>query len=132
MPYITSIERIGIKKGIEQSQEQMKQVLLESLELGLDLKFGSVGLNLLPEISLIQNVELLREIQKLLKITNTVEELIRQIALKTIEFRLEQKFGSVGLNLLPEISEIQNVELLREIQEGLERVNTVEELRQIF
>ncbi|HBY76151.1 MAG TPA: cytosolic protein, partial [Cyanobacteria bacterium UBA11148] len=79
MPYITSIERIGIKKGIEQSQEQMKQVLIESLELGLDLKFGSVGLNLLQEISLIQNVELLREIQKLLKITNTVEELIRQI-----------------------------------------------------
>ena len=78
MPYITSIERIGIKKGIEQSQEQMKQVLLESLELGLELKFGSVGLNLLPEISEIQNVELLREIQEGLERVNTVEEL-RQI-----------------------------------------------------
>ncbi|HBK62807.1 MAG TPA: hypothetical protein DEG17_23555 [Cyanobacteria bacterium UBA11149] len=35
MPYITSVERIGIRKGIEegiqQSQQQMRQILLDSM-----------------------------------------------------------------------------------------------------
>ncbi len=78
MPYITSVERIGIQKGIEQSQQQMRQVLLESLELGLELKFGSQGLRLLPEISLLEDVEQLRAIQALLKTATTLDEL-RQI-----------------------------------------------------
>lgn len=82
MPYITSVERIGIQKGIEQgieqSQQLLRQVLLESLELGLELKFGSEGLRLLPEISLLENVEQLRAIQAGLKTANTLDEL-RQI-----------------------------------------------------
>ena len=83
MPYITSVERIGIQKGIEQgieqSREQMRQVLLESLELGLELKFGSEGLAILPEISgKIADVEQLRAILFGLKTVNTLKEL-RQI-----------------------------------------------------
>lgn len=46
MPYITSVERIGIRQG-----------LLEGIELGLELKFGSEGLGVLPKISRIQDVE---------------------------------------------------------------------------
>jgi hypothetical protein len=79
MPYITSVERIGIQKGIEQgieqSQQQMKQILLESIELGLDLKFGTEGLSLLPEISQIHDLEQLRVIQTALRTVNTVDEL---------------------------------------------------------
>ena len=75
MSYITSVERIGIQKGIEQSQNQMRQVLLESLELVLELKFGTEGLNLLPEISQIQDVEQLRQIASGLKTVNTLSEL---------------------------------------------------------
>ncbi len=78
MPYITSIERIGIQKGIEQSREQMRQVLLESLEFGLELKFGSEGLGIFSEISQFKEVEQLRAIQTGLKTAQTVEEL-RQI-----------------------------------------------------
>lgn len=82
MPYITSVERIGIQKGIEQgieqSREQMRQVLLESLELGLELKFGSQGSGIFPEISRIDDVEQLRAIQTRLKTVQTLEEL-RQI-----------------------------------------------------
>ncbi len=77
MPYITSVERIGIQKGIEQSQQQMRQILLESIELGLELKFGSEGLSLLPEISLLEDVEQLRAIQAGLRTVSTVEELRR-------------------------------------------------------
>ncbi|MBW4635263.1 MAG: hypothetical protein KME30_26220 [Iphinoe sp. HA4291-MV1] len=75
MSYITSVERIGIQKGIEQSQNQMRQVLLESLELVLELKFGSEGLSLLPEISQIKDVEQLRQIASGLKTVNTLSEL---------------------------------------------------------
>ncbi|MCL1466243.1 Rpn family recombination-promoting nuclease/putative transposase [Argonema galeatum] len=85
MPYITSVERIGIQKGIQQgieqerqqSRQQVRQILLESIELGLELKFGSEGLSLLPEISLLEDVEQLRAIQAGLRTVNTVEELRR-------------------------------------------------------
>lgn len=89
MPYITSVERIGIQKGIEQgiqqgieqerqqSRQQFKQILLESIELGLELKFGNEGLSLLPEISLLEDVEQLRAIQTALRTVNNVEELRR-------------------------------------------------------
>jgi hypothetical protein len=82
MPYITSVERIGFKRGLEQgleqSKQQMRQVLTESIQLVLEMKFGSLGLNLLPEISEIEDIEQLRAIQAALKTVNTVEEL-RQI-----------------------------------------------------
>lgn len=67
MPYITSVERIGIRQG-----------LLEGIELGLELKFGSEGLGVLPEISRIHDVEQLRAILFGLKTVNTLDEL-RQI-----------------------------------------------------
>ena len=136
MPYITSVERIGIEKGIQQgiqqSQEQIRQILLESIEVVLELKFGSSGISLLPEISQIQNIELLRKIQKGLKTIGTVVELPRQVLLDTIELELEPKFGSLGLSLLPEISQIEDMEILKEIQNRIKTVASVEELRQIY
>jgi len=79
MPYITSVERIGIQKGIQQgiqqSQQQMREILLEGIELGLELKFGELGLILLPEISQIENIEQLRAIHAGLRTVNTVEDL---------------------------------------------------------
>lgn len=67
MPYITSVERSGIRQG-----------LLKGIELGLDLKFGSEGNSLKPEISRILDVNLLEAILEGLKTANTMEEL-RQI-----------------------------------------------------
>ncbi len=78
MPYITSVERIGFQRGLEQGLEQMRQVLKEGIELVLEMKFGSSGLNLLPEISEIQDIDQLRTIHAALKTVNSVEEL-RQI-----------------------------------------------------
>ncbi|WP_016866206.1 MULTISPECIES: hypothetical protein [Fischerella] len=70
MPYITSVERRGIQKGIREG-------LLEAIEMGLELKFGSEGLTMLPEISQIQDVEILRAILTSIKTVNTLEELRR-------------------------------------------------------
>ncbi len=67
MPYITSVERSGIRQG-----------LLKGIELGLELKFGSEGNSLKPEISRILDVNLLEAILEGLKTVNTLSEL-RQI-----------------------------------------------------
>jgi hypothetical protein len=71
MPYITSVERLGIKKGKQEG-------LLEGISLGLKLKFGGSGQTLLPEIEVIQDVSLLQTILKALESVSTLEEL-RQI-----------------------------------------------------
>ena len=75
MPYITSVERIGFQKGIEQSQNQVRQVLLKSISLGLKLKFGDIRQNLLPEIESISDVDLLETILETIDTANTVSEL---------------------------------------------------------
>jgi len=67
MPYVTSGERIGLQKG-----------LLEGIEMGLELKFGSEGLLITPEIQEIRNVDILRAILTSIKTVNTIEEL-RQV-----------------------------------------------------
>ena len=68
MQYVTSVERIGIEKGVLQG-------LLEAIELGLELKFGADALSLMEEISQIDNIEQLRAIKDGIKTVNSVEEL---------------------------------------------------------
>jgi hypothetical protein len=68
MPYITSIERLATREGI-------KQGLLEGIELGLRLKFGDEGLEVLSEISQIKDVEQLRAILRGLLTVNSLDEL---------------------------------------------------------
>ena len=57
---------------------------------------------------------------------------IRQERLSSIELILEMKFGSGGVQLMPQISQILDLEQLKEIQVGLKRVNSLDELRQII
>ena len=76
MPYITSVERIGIRKGREQGrQEGMREGLLAAIELILEQKLGSEGSDLLPDISEIEDVEQLKAIIAGLQTVNTLEDL---------------------------------------------------------
>lgn len=76
MPYITSVERLGMQKGLEQGrQEGLRAGLLAGIEVGLELKFGPEGLRLWPEISQLEDPELLRAIQARLRTASTPEEL---------------------------------------------------------
>ena len=75
MQYITSFERIGFQKGIEQSQNQVRQALLKSISLGLKFKFGENGQNLLPEIESISDVDLLETILETIDTASTVSDL---------------------------------------------------------
>ena len=66
MPYVTTGERIGLQKG-----------LLEGIKMGLELKFGSEGILIIPEIQEIRNVDILKAILTSIKTANTMEELRR-------------------------------------------------------
>ena len=57
---------------------------------------------------------------------------LQQGLLSAIELGLELKFGAEGLELMPEISQIQDVDILRAIREGLRTINNLDELRQIY
>ena len=72
MTYITSVERIGIKKG---RQQGIREGLLDGIELGIELKFGSAGLRLLPEIRKIEDVDVLRKVHAGIRTATEVEEL---------------------------------------------------------
>lgn len=68
MEYVTSVERIGISKGVRQG-------LLEAIELGLELKFGVDALSLMSEVSQIDDIEKLRAIKEGIKTVTSIEEL---------------------------------------------------------
>ena len=72
MPYVTSGERIGIEKGVKQG---IREGILKGIEALLEVKFGTEGLEILPEISQIQDVDILESILSGIKTKNTLEEI---------------------------------------------------------
>jgi hypothetical protein len=60
-------------------QQGMQQGLLSGIELALELKFGAEGLQLMPEISNIQDVERLKAIAQAIKTVNSLDELRSRI-----------------------------------------------------
>jgi hypothetical protein len=76
MEYITSVERIGVRKGMQQGLEQGKREgLLRAIRLGLDLKFGAAGLPLLSEINKLDDIVLLESIIDAIRTANSPDEL---------------------------------------------------------
>lgn len=56
----------------------------------------------------------------------------REEILSGIELALEIKFGTEGLQLMPEISQILDLDRLKAIQQGIKSANTLDELRQFI
>ncbi len=71
MKYVTTFERDARKEG-------KKEALIKGISLGLRLKFGDKGQDLLPEIEAIEDVDTLEAILEAIETTATVDEL-RQI-----------------------------------------------------
>ena len=74
MPYITTAERIGIRKG---KIEGIKEGKIEGIELVLEIKFGAAGLSLIDEIRKISDIEKLTKLQEKVKKAKDIEE-VRQ------------------------------------------------------
>ncbi len=57
---------------------------------------------------------------------------IQQEIISSIELGLELKFGDQGLAILPEIRQINDLQILKQIRQALLKVQNLEELRQIY
>ena len=62
----------GFREGMQQA---IRQQTKENIQLGLELKFGVQGLELMPEIRQIQNMDVLQNIFEGLKVAKNLEEL---------------------------------------------------------
>lgn len=83
MPYVTTFERFGIQKGRREGrQEGLREGLLEAIELGLSIKFGEDGLQLMPEVQKIEDIALLRKVKTAVrdaKRLSTIAKLLEKI-----------------------------------------------------
>ena len=76
MPYVTSCEQIGIKKGRKEGREEgVQEGLLTAIELGLQFKFGEEGLALMPLLTPITGIDWLQQFYLHMLAGADVEEL---------------------------------------------------------
>lgn len=82
--YITSVERIGIKKGLEQGMQQgMQQGLQQgkreglwtAIQFALEYKFGETGAGWMQRICEIEDSNLLQAIVDKLKTAKSLDEI---------------------------------------------------------
>lgn len=57
---------------------------------------------------------------------------MRQGLLAGIEVSLELKFGEAGLQLLPEIYKVEDVDVLRAVQQAIRSASTPDDVRRIY
>jgi hypothetical protein len=75
MPYVSTIERNASRQGRKQGiQQGIRQGLIEAMELGLTVKFGTKGLRLMPVIEKIEDNDRLRMIKEAVKIAKELRE----------------------------------------------------------
>jgi hypothetical protein len=129
MPYVTTMERIALEKG-----------LIKGIEALLDVKFGDEGLKLLPDVAdLLLDHETLEAVLDAIRKAPTLEglrpqldTLVTQGLLDAIEKDLQIVFEADGLKVLPEIRDIQDHEVLRRIINAIPTAPTPDALRRIW
>lgn len=77
MTYITSVEELGIEKGIAQGRAAG---LLEGIAFGLDLKFGAAAAPVIAEVQQLHDLALLEAIMREIKSAATLEDVRRVYA----------------------------------------------------
>jgi len=80
MPYVSSFERFGIKKGeaIGEARGLVKgeaKGLLEAIAFGLKLRFGREGLELLPRLREVHEIKSLRVLLRAVHTSKTLDAL---------------------------------------------------------
>jgi len=84
MPYVTSIERLARKEGLEEGRQEgleegRQEGLLEAIALDLEIKFRSAGKKLLPRIRALHDIEKLRALARAVKSAETIEDVKRSL-----------------------------------------------------
>ncbi|BAY73279.1 hypothetical protein NIES23_61070 (plasmid) [Trichormus variabilis NIES-23] len=84
------------------------------------------------ELEFKREVEQLEAGQRMQYVTSFERIARMEELIEAIKLGLELKFGPEALNLMPEISSLEDVELLRAVRNGIKTANTVDELRSIY
>jgi hypothetical protein len=147
MPFMATPERLGRIRG-----------LLKGIEVSLRLKFGLAGNQLVPEIKQISDVAVLEKVLEGIETAGSPDELrhLWESAsrheeekrkpfittperlgfisgfLEALELYLEAKLGAAGLQLMPEIRQIPNIEVLRAVLKALQSGAGPDELRRLW
>lgn len=67
MPYVTSLERMTLKKGREEGiKKGREEGIRDAVRIGVEVRFGAEGLALMDEIEAIQDEAVLIRIQEAL------------------------------------------------------------------
>jgi hypothetical protein len=74
VPYITSVERYGREEG---KREGLREGLFKAIALGLKLKFGPEGLQLMPAIQALTEVDKLEALYEAVEKATSLDELRR-------------------------------------------------------
>ncbi|BAY79827.1 hypothetical protein NIES25_63150 (plasmid) [Nostoc linckia NIES-25] len=67
-PWYQEIEQRGVERG-------RRDEILSNIEMSLEAKFGSDGLELMPQITQISDLEDLKQILRSIVVANNIEEL---------------------------------------------------------
>jgi len=74
MTYMTTAERIGMEKGI---QEGFRDGMLRLIHIGLGLKFGAAGIQLYPEICKVEDANTLEAVSVALLTATDLKEIVQ-------------------------------------------------------
>ena len=90
MPYITSVERIGIQKGFEQGKEQgfqqgVQHTFLRLILETLDERFVDIPSSISDEILQIEDHDQLRVLQRQANWSRSIEDFCQQLRNQTSE-----------------------------------------------